>query len=219
MVSVYSAGLAPLPRDWNCPSGRRCHTWPRTFEADLSVLSDGLATAYHWAQNQLARSALVGMTASSIGTSHTMTMFRLWWQCPVCHDRLTDCPVLWWSLLGRLPPWMIVVQMEVEWWWTEPTRTWRRHAVSRRRRLCPPPPRQSTIPTTSRCLLATCRSTSQIRISLTSLTVSSFLLQSLILQIRYTFYWDLGNSGHVRPWTEVPYCDNCKMIFVLLKCK
>ena len=39
--------VSPLPRDWNCRSGRPCHTWLQTIESDLTPLNIGRATAYH----------------------------------------------------------------------------------------------------------------------------------------------------------------------------
>jgi len=49
--SSPSTSVAPLPRDWNCRSGRPRHTWLPTIESDLAPLNIGLATAYHRAQN------------------------------------------------------------------------------------------------------------------------------------------------------------------------
>ena len=46
------ASLAPLPRNWNRPSGRHRHTWLRTVQSDLAPLNIGLATAHRRAQNR-----------------------------------------------------------------------------------------------------------------------------------------------------------------------
>jgi len=55
------SSVAPLPKDWNCRSGRRHQTWLRTVESVVALLNIGLATAYHRAQNQQAWRMFVGM--------------------------------------------------------------------------------------------------------------------------------------------------------------
>ena len=64
---ALQASVAPLPRDWNCRSGRPRHTWLWTTEPDLAPLNTGLTTAYHRVQNWQAWSTLVGMATTIAG--------------------------------------------------------------------------------------------------------------------------------------------------------
>ena len=61
------ASLAPLPTNWNRPSGRPRHIWLRAVESDLAPLNIGLATAYRRAQNRQARSTLMGTATFDSG--------------------------------------------------------------------------------------------------------------------------------------------------------
>jgi len=75
---ALKSSVIPLPRDWNCRSGRPRQTWLLyTVESDVAPLNVGLAAAYHRAQNRQAWRSLVETTSRMmmmmilVGTPHT----------------------------------------------------------------------------------------------------------------------------------------------------
>ena len=62
---VLRSSVAPIPRDWNCRSGRLYQTRLRTVVFDVSLFNIVLATAYHRAQNWQAWRSLVQMATST----------------------------------------------------------------------------------------------------------------------------------------------------------
>ena len=69
--------LAPLPRDWNQPSGRLRHTWLQAVKSNLAPFNNGLAATYHQAQNRCAWSIRVEMATSASGQA--MRWRWRWW--------------------------------------------------------------------------------------------------------------------------------------------
>jgi len=100
---VLRSSVTPLPRDWNCRSGRSCKTWLCTVESDVAALNIGLATACHWAQNRQAWRSLVE-TATSIGQA---AWWWWWWWVHFGND--AD------EVSGQASPCDCVVR-DIKWW-------------------------------------------------------------------------------------------------------
>jgi len=76
------ASVAPLPRDWNCQSGRPRgprHTWLRTIEPGLTPFNIGLATTYHREQNRVDKHEHARRNGNvHRKTSHMMMMMMMY---------------------------------------------------------------------------------------------------------------------------------------------